>query len=107
MIHTATMQDRPPSRVLAISGSSASQSIHQALLRHASDLVNDARVDKVSVRDFPAPIFSVDIEKEAGTPAAITVPTHPTVGPETSPNRRSGDLMGAVPPKSVVRDCVA
>lgn len=57
--------------VLAISGSSSSQSINQTLLRYAVAQAGGAEVELVSVRDFPAPLFSVDIEKEHGVPAPI------------------------------------
>ena len=60
----------PIMRILALSGSPSAKSINQDLLNYAAALTG-ADVDGVSIRDFPAPLFSRDLEAEAGFPQGI------------------------------------
>jgi chromate reductase len=57
--------------VLAISGSSAAASINRLLLEHAVSLITGATTEVVSVLDFPAPIYSPEVEN-AGFPKTMT-----------------------------------
>lgn len=56
-------------KILAFSGSSSSKSINQKLVKSAAKLIKGADVTVIDIRDFPLPIFSVDIEEETGFPA--------------------------------------
>lgn len=55
-------------RILALSGSSASNSINQALLECALGRLSGVEIDRVSVRDLSAPVFSTDVEAAEGVP---------------------------------------
>ncbi|MCP4809167.1 MAG: NAD(P)H-dependent oxidoreductase [Proteobacteria bacterium] len=54
--------------ILALSGSSALDSINHRFVTWAAAQI---RADVVRVLDFPAPIFSVDLEREKGVPASM------------------------------------
>lgn len=58
-------------RILAIAGSSSSTSINKLLLAHACTQLADFEVEQITVLDFPAPFFSVDVEQSEGLPAPI------------------------------------
>ena len=56
--------------ILALSGSSSSTSLNRRLLEWAASL-SGREVELVSVIEFPAPIFSVDLEATDGIPASM------------------------------------
>jgi NAD(P)H-dependent FMN reductase len=58
-------------RILAFSGSNSSTSINQQLVRAVSALESDLTIDVIDLRDFPAPIFGVDLEANEGVPESM------------------------------------
>lgn len=58
-------------RILAFSGSNSSTSINQQLIRYAAGLVENATVEVLSLIDYPAPMFGVDLLAAEGIPATI------------------------------------
>jgi chromate reductase, NAD(P)H dehydrogenase (quinone) len=54
--------------ILAFSGSNWSKSINQKLLVYASTLITKCKVRIISLRDYPAPLYSMDIEMGEGIP---------------------------------------
>jgi NAD(P)H-dependent FMN reductase len=56
-------------KILAFSGSSSSRSINQKLVTFAASLLPDGMADVVDIRDYPLPIYSIDIEEGEGIPA--------------------------------------
>lgn len=56
-------------KILAISGSNHSKSIHKTLLNTATSYISDISVETVTVNDFDLPMYSQDIEANAGAPA--------------------------------------
>lgn len=50
--------------VLAFSGSLSSDSINHLLIEHAASMMVDVDVRIISLRDFPMPLYSRDIEQE-------------------------------------------
>ncbi len=55
-------------KVLAFSGSNSAQSINQQLINAVSVLNHDFQIDVVDLRDFPAPLYGIDVEIEKGIP---------------------------------------
>lgn len=55
--------------VLAFAASNSKKSINKQLVRHATSLLADAKVELLDLNDFELPLFSVDIEAEMGQPA--------------------------------------
>ncbi len=53
------------SKILAFSGSSSSRSINQKLVHAAVRHLDPAMVTVIDIRDYPLPIYSIDIEQEA------------------------------------------
>ena len=53
-------------RILAFSGSNGSRSINQKLVSLAGEMLKKSEVHLISLRDFPAPLYSMDIEKNEG-----------------------------------------
>src|SRR3954467_3273851 len=60
----------PPPRILAVSGSTRSDSYNKRLVRVAAAGAREAGADVeiVDLRDFPLPLFDEDLEKEHGMP---------------------------------------
>lgn len=54
--------------ILALSGSNWSGSINHKLLVYASGLIQQCQVHVISLRDYPTPLYSMDIEKGEGIP---------------------------------------
>lgn len=54
--------------ILAFSGSNSSKSINRQLVSHVKDFVKNNNVTEIDLRDYPLPLFSVDIENEKGIP---------------------------------------
>lgn len=58
-------------KIIAFSGSNSSQSINQALIRYVADVMNqipDVSVTVLDIRDYPLPMYSIDIEQASGIP---------------------------------------
>ncbi|MCH8318065.1 MAG: NAD(P)H-dependent oxidoreductase [Bacteroidetes bacterium] len=55
-------------KILAFSGSSSSKSINQQLVKHVASFVKDNKVTEIDLRDYPLPLFSIDIEEKEGIP---------------------------------------
>ncbi|RZK11176.1 MAG: NADPH-dependent oxidoreductase [Flavobacterium sp.] len=53
-------------KIIAFAGSNSSKSINKKLVTYASTLFKDAEVEILDLRDYQAPLFSVDVEKEIG-----------------------------------------
>lgn len=58
-------------KILGFSGSNSSTSINQALVAATLPLAKDAETTLLDLRDFPAPIYSIDLEKGSGFPPKI------------------------------------
>jgi chromate reductase len=58
-------------KVLAFTGSNSSKSVNRKLLEYAVKKVQGLDVTVIDLRDFPAPIYSMDIEEGDGIPAEI------------------------------------
>lgn len=58
-------------KVLAFAGSNSKQSLNQLLVKGASDLLTDIEVKIVSLRDFEAPLYGIDIEVDKGFPKSM------------------------------------
>lgn len=57
-------------KVLALAGSSSSQSINKKLATYAAGLFNASETTIIDLNDYELPLFSVDKEKELGKPDA-------------------------------------
>lgn len=55
-------------KVLIFAGSNSSKSINQQLAEYAGSLLTGVETTVIELKDFPAPVFSEDIEKEMGYP---------------------------------------
>ena len=55
-------------KILAFSGSSSSKSINQKLVKAAANQVDQCAVTVIDIREFPLPIYSIDIEEAHGFP---------------------------------------
>lgn len=53
-------------KIIAFAGSNSSKSINKKLATYASSLFENAEVEILDLRDYQAPLFSVDVEKEIG-----------------------------------------
>lgn len=53
-------------KIIAFAGSNSSKSINKKLVTYASSLFENATVEILDLRDYQAPVFSVDLEKEIG-----------------------------------------
>lgn len=53
-------------KIIAFAGSNSSKSINKKLATYAAGLFNDAEIEILDLRDYQAPLFSVDVEKEIG-----------------------------------------
>lgn len=53
-------------KIIAFAGSNSSKSINKKLVTYASTLFKNVEVEILDLRDYQAPLFSVDIEKEIG-----------------------------------------
>lgn len=58
-------------KILAFSGSNSSTSINQQLVSTAAKQVTEVEVELIDLREFPAPLYGKDLEKEKGIPAPI------------------------------------
>jgi len=55
-------------KILAFSGSASSKSINQKLVRLACALLEPSQVTVIDIRDYPLPVYSLDIEEGDGIP---------------------------------------
>ena len=53
-------------KLLAFSGSNSSKSINQQLVKHVTSFVKNNKVTVIDLRDYPLPLFSIDIEENEG-----------------------------------------
>lgn len=58
-------------KILAFSGSNSSTSINQRFIHAVSSLITDNEVEVIDLRDYSAPLFSVDLESSEGYPDTI------------------------------------
>lgn len=58
-------------KILAFSGSNSSESINQKLLQSILPLMEKVEVELIDLRNYPAEVFSVDIENESGFPQSM------------------------------------
>lgn len=58
-------------KILAFSGSNSSTSINQRLVRIVGQYTQETMVEVLDLRDYPAPMFGVDHEKEKGMPKSM------------------------------------
>lgn len=58
-------------KILAFSGSSSSLSINQSLAQYTIELLSQYETNLIDLRDYMAPIYSIDIEKGIGIPQNI------------------------------------
>ena len=56
------------SKILAFSGSSSAKSINQRLISHVARRLKEAEVSVIDIRDYPLPVYSIDIEQNEGIP---------------------------------------
>lgn len=54
--------------IIAFSASNSSNSINRHLLTIACEYLNEHQLTSVDIRDYPMPMYSVDIEQESGYP---------------------------------------
>lgn len=55
-------------KILAFSASNSKNSINQALLSYAAEKINDHEISALDIRDYPLPIYGIDLEVEEGIP---------------------------------------
>lgn len=55
-------------KVLLFAGSNSSESINRKIIEQAAGMLNGHQASLIDLRDFPMPIFSVDLEKQEGVP---------------------------------------
>jgi len=58
-------------KIIAFAGSNSSKSINQQLIKSVSGMVEGAEVEVFSLRDYPAPMFGVDLEETEGYPETM------------------------------------
>lgn len=58
-------------KILVFAGSNSLTSINQKLAVFASSFVNNVNLNIIELKNFPAPLFSVEIEKNEGYPKSM------------------------------------
>lgn len=58
-------------KIIAFAGSNSSRSINHKLVSFVSSLATKVEVDTISLRDFEAPVFGIDMEEQDGFPASM------------------------------------
>src|SRR3954471_14247876 len=58
-------------KLIAFGGSNSSTSINQQLAAYTAGLFTRYEKDIFKLNDFPMPLFSVDVEREQGSPPAV------------------------------------
>ncbi|MGE0560835.1 MAG: NADPH-dependent FMN reductase [Flavobacteriales bacterium] len=59
--------------ILVFAGSNSSNSINQKLAVYAAGLLQNCELNIIELKDFTAPIYSADIEKEEGFPETMVL----------------------------------
>ena len=59
------------SKILAFSGSNSKESINQKLVQSVSNMAQLHEVEVISLRDYEAPLYGIDLENESGIPNSI------------------------------------
>ncbi len=60
-------------KIVAIGGSNSKVSINRRFATYAAHQFSNAIVEVLDLNDFPMPLFSVDVEKEQGSPESVDV----------------------------------
>lgn len=58
-------------KLLAFAGSNSSTSINKKLAGYAAGLFTNYTIELIDLNDYPMPLFSVDLEREHGSPEAV------------------------------------
>jgi chromate reductase len=58
-------------KLLALGGSNSKNSINKQLASYAASLFKDYEVEVIDLNDFQMPLFSLDVEREIGSPEAV------------------------------------
>lgn len=58
-------------KLLAFAGSNSSGSINKQLAAYAAGLFSKYDVEVIHLNEFPMPLFSLDLEKEIGSPESV------------------------------------
>lgn len=58
-------------KILVFAGSNSSTSINQILAKYAASLLKENEATVIELKDYPAPVFSEDIEKGEGYPETL------------------------------------
>ena len=59
-------------KIIAFAGSNSSKSINHQLILAVGELLTQVEVDVISLRDYEAPIYGVDLEESEGFPTSMT-----------------------------------
>jgi NAD(P)H-dependent FMN reductase len=59
------------SKIIAFSGSNSSQSINQQFINATAPLINGVEVEVIDLRDYPAPLYGIDLEVSDGIPSSM------------------------------------
>lgn len=55
-------------KILLFAGSNSSQSINRKIVEQAAGMLNGHQTKLIDLRDFPLPLYSVDLEEQKGIP---------------------------------------
>lgn len=58
-------------KILAFSGSNSASSINQKLVSHVAGFAKKAEVTTIDLREFPLPLYGMDIEQNEGLPENV------------------------------------
>ena len=58
-------------QILAFSGSNSSESVNRRLIELACSKIQNLKVTLIDLRDYPMPIYSMDIEENTGIPSEV------------------------------------
>tara|TARA_R110002050_G_scaffold33007_2_gene84445 strand:+ start:28023 stop:28580 length:558 start_codon:yes stop_codon:yes gene_type:complete len=59
-------------KIIAFAGSNSSKSINHQLILAVNKLMPNVEVEVVSLRDYEAPVYGIDLEESEGFPATMT-----------------------------------
>jgi chromate reductase, NAD(P)H dehydrogenase (quinone) len=59
------------SKIIAFSGSNSSNSINQQFIHATVNLLDNVDVEVIDLRDFPAPVYGIDLELSDGFPQSM------------------------------------
>jgi chromate reductase len=63
------MKERTMKKILAFSGSNSSMSLNRKLIQSAYTKLQSIEATLIDLRDFPMPMYSMDIENDTGIPS--------------------------------------